>query len=531
MSYHNDTYLHTHNLSYSISNTKIDFKDLNFSLSAQKYGLVGNNGCGKSTLLKLLAKQILPSSGEIFYDFKLVYIPQNIDENLSLAEVFEVRNILEALDKISKGSIAKKDFDLAENNWNIKAELEDEVYNISNVRIDLNNSIKSISGGQLTQVLLAKVRLSKADIILLDEPTNNLDSDARVDFINWLATTNKCVVVISHDRELLSYMDSIIAIDNGRLDFYTGNYQDYKLYKSTVQQAIVRDINHAQKQIKKINNSIQLSKEKLEQKAAKGKNLRKTKSVDKITADVMKGRSDKTSSKNLTQANSLQNKAEKLLMESKSKLYIDDEISMDLPNTSVRPNQSILNITDLDFAYEGDTTKIIKDFNLSIVGAERIAIIGKNGSGKSTLLKLINSRLKPTKGQIKLGVELGYIDQSTAVLDHNLSLLENLTNVNPSLSITDAYSILARYKFRNVIAHRRVGDLSGGEKVRAALAISLNTQRAPQLLILDEPTNHLDVESIELLEQALNCYKGAILVVSHDYHFLKNINIDRKVCV
>ena len=245
----------------------------------------------------------------------------------------------------------------------------------------------------------------------------------------------------------------------------------------------------------------------------------------------MKSRSEKTSSKNLIHAHNLQSKSEKLLLESKSKLYIEDEISIDIPATHIGSNQLVLSIKDLEFSYSNSRNKIIKNFNLSIIGAERIALIGKNGSGKSTLLKLIKGSLKPINGQVKLNVKVGYIDQKVTVLDENLSLIENILKFNSKLDITSAYTILARYKFRNIIAHRKVKDLSGGEKIRAALAIYLNAQATPQVLILDEPTNHLDIESIELLEQALNYYEGAILVVSHDYHFLKNINIDREVCV
>jgi ATPase subunit of ABC transporter with duplicated ATPase domains len=531
LSYNKDIYLHTHNLSYSILNTKIDFRNLNFSLSAHKYGLVGNNGCGKSTLLKLLAKEILADKGEVFCDTSPIYISQNINGNLTFADVFDVSNILGALTKISKGSVEKEDFDLAENNWNIKAELEKNIHRICGIQVDLNNSIKTISGGQLTQILLAKVKLSDADVLLLDEPTNNLDVDAKNSFIDWFKTAEKSVVIASHDRELLDNMDVIIEIDNNKLNFYTGNYHHYKMQKNVEKQAIIDDINHAEKQIKKINRTIQLTKEKLGQKVTRGKGLRKTKSVDKITADIMKSRSEKTSSKNLIHAHNLQSKSEKLLLESKSKLYIEDEISIDIPATHIGSNQLVLSIKDLEFSYSNSRNKIIKNFNLSIIGAERIALIGKNGSGKSTLLKLIKGSLKPINGQVKLNVKVGYIDQKVTVLDENLSLIENILKFNSKLDITSAYTILARYKFRNIIAHRKVKDLSGGEKIRAALAIYLNAQATPQVLILDEPTNHLDIESIELLEQALNYYEGAILVVSHDYHFLKNINIDREVCV
>ncbi len=152
-------------------------------------------------------------------------------------------------------------------------------------------------------------------------------------------------------------MDVIIEIDNNKLNFYTGNYHHYKMQKDVEKQAIFDDINHAEKQIKKINRSIQLTKEKLEQKIAKGKGLRKTKSVDKITADIMKSRSEKPSSKNLTHAHNLQNKSEKLILESKSKLYIEDEISIDIPATHIGSNQLVLSIKDLDFSYSNSRNK------------------------------------------------------------------------------------------------------------------------------------------------------------------------------
>jgi ATPase subunit of ABC transporter with duplicated ATPase domains len=164
-----------------------------------------------------LAKEILADKGEVFCDTSPIYISQNINGNLTFADVFDVSNILGALTKISKGSVEKEDFDLAENNWNIKAELEKNIHRICGIQVDLNNSIKTISGGQLTQILLAKVKLSDADVLLLDEPTNNLDVDAKNSFIDWFKTAEKSVVIASHDRELLDNMDVIIEIDNNKL--------------------------------------------------------------------------------------------------------------------------------------------------------------------------------------------------------------------------------------------------------------------------------------------------------------------------
>jgi ATPase subunit of ABC transporter with duplicated ATPase domains len=166
-----------------------------------------------------------------------------------------------------------------------------------------------------------------------------------------------------------------------------------------------------------------------------------------------------------------------------------------------------------------------------MMGPERVAITGPNGCGKSTLIQLIRGLLIPCSGKIIVGVEnIAYLDQTVSFLNHNHTLIENFLHLNREAKPFDAYSALASFKFRNKDAEKTVGDLSGGERMRAALAISLMASNAPQLIILDEPTNHLDLDTIEAIEEALRLYQGAILAVSHDDRFLENIGI-KNMCL
>ena len=175
-------------------------------------------------------------------------------------------------------------------------------------------------------------------------------------------------------------------------------------------------------------------------------------------------------------------------------------------------------------------TPIIKDFNLTLKGPKRIAICGPNGSGKTTLLKLITKQLNPTSGSIKIGVEgFAYLDQKISILDPQQTILQNFERLNPEVLHGYCRQRLATFLFRNEDALKLVENLSGGEKLRAALACVLMGEKPPQLILLDEPTNNMDLESIASIESALQNYKGALIVVSHDETFLKNICIEEKI--
>ena len=190
----------------------------------------------------------------------------------------------------------------------------------------------------------------------------------------------------------------------------------------------------------------------------------------------------------------------------------------------------VLELEEVSFHYAAGARPILENFSLRVVGPERLAIVGRNGSGKSTLLQLILGELQPTAGHVRVGVgRVSCLDQRADLLDPRRSVLENFRVWNPGLSETVCRLTLARFLFRYDDVHRLSSTLSGGERLRAALACVLTGVNPPQLLLLDEPTNHLDLASLANLEQALRLYTGALVVVSHDRIFLSNIGVDRSV--
>lgn len=383
------------------------------------------------------------------------------------------------------------------------------------------NASDSKSGGEQQMFALMRAFESDADILLLDEPTNNLDTDAKKIFFNRLTTYPNGVVTVSHDRELLQQMDKIIELQNGQIKVYGGNYDFYLEQKQIESNNLYSKYTNTQKNISRLNDTIntaQNTRQHHEQKQQKEIN---TSRRSRLQANALKGKSIETEAKKRA---IIQKKLDEQisLQQTLSTQLRNETIKIPVPNKAFY-SKELIKISDLSFSY--DNKKIFSNFNFTMYGKSRIRLAGKNGSGKSTLLKIICGKIKPQHGCVKTFGKIAYINQDLSVLDKNKSIIENIMSVSDCLK-HDAHAIAANFGFRGNTTQQYVGTLSGGELLKATLASILGCNNQPDLLILDEPTNNLEIKSISILEDALNQYKGAILIVSHDETFIKNINTD-----
>lgn len=520
------------NLSWNLPTGEILLNNLSFALNTEKIGLIGKNGVGKTTLMRLLLNEIQPAHGAIHINCKLAYLPQNFTfaKNATIADILGITAKLRALDNIATGSVDPKDFEIVNEDWNLKERVILQLNKLGLENLELTRKMQTLSGGEVTRIVLANLLLQNPDYLLFDEPTNNLDHESREALYRLIKEFSGGILVISHDRKLLALVDQIMELSSLGLKFYGGNYDFYKEQKELEDTAIEQHLYDAKKDLKKVKMEIQKSQEKLQQREKQGNKLRKEGSQAKLLLDAMKERSEKTQEKLAIKAEKMRENAENKLSAIKSQKNEDKNLQINMLATNVPKNKMLLEIEHLYFSFPHALKPIIADFNLKLFGPKHLAISGKNGSGKTTLLRLIMQELLPTAGSIRIGIaKIAYLDQQAKLLDQNKTILENFKIANPDLTENDCYARLAQFLFRNESARKKVADLSGGEKLRAALACVLMAKNPPQLLLLDEPTNHMDLESITSIENALKKFQGAILVISHDATFLENIEIDESI--
>jgi len=550
------------NLSYFVDDKNL-FSNLSLSLGNEKTGLVGSNGVGKTTLLKLIIGELVPKSGVVNLNCKVGYMPQNfvINENQTIAEIFGIDQKIRALEKINSGLGNQQDFDVVGDDWNAVEKVKDCLQKCNLNNLDLSRQVKTLSGGQVTRLFFARLLSDKSDFLILDEPTNNLDAESRLALCEVIKNFDGGILVVSHDRELLSLMDQIMELSPLGLKTYGGNYADYVEQKRIEQETLGQDLIDAQKDLNKARKTVQLSKERYDKRTKMGNKVRHQGGQPKVFLDFKKGRAEVTKSKLEKQTDKqLEDMKDKLIV-AKSKLEQKELLDFELEATRVHNTKLVLEISDLVFVYYIDQTDpsawsspvvrpernellasgvervrtenkdlIISNFNMTLVGPKRIAISGKNGSGKTTLLKLIMGELTPTSGSIKVGVQYCvYLDQNLSILDPNQTIFENFKRLNPDVKETDCRLRLAAFLFAHDDALKLVCNLSGGERMRAALACVLMGDTPPQLILLDEPTNNMDLESIASIERVFKNYKGALIVISHDATFLQNIGVDEKI--
>ncbi|MEU7653068.1 ribosomal protection-like ABC-F family protein [Micromonospora taraxaci] len=525
-----DAFIVCSNLSFSWPDDTPVFSELSFTVPGGRTGLVAPNGAGKSTLLRLIAGELRPSGGSVTVDGLLGYLPQTLPlaGDLAVAQVLGVAERIAALHAIEAGDASEEHFATIGDDWDIEERTRGELDRLGLGDLSLDRPLHTLSGGQVVSLGLAAQLLRRPDVLLLDEPTNNLDVEARHKLYDVLTDWSGCLLLVSHDRELLDRMDRIAELERGEIRWFGGNFTAYTEAVQAAREVAESNLRNAEQEVKREKREMQQARERADRRASNASKNLKNAGLARIVAGGLKrsaqesaGKAQETHSSRLGQAKARLDEAGRAVRE-------EDRIVVDLPDTTVPAGRTVFTGTGMRARFDDRELFGGDGADLVIRGPERIALTGANGVGKSTLLRLVNGDLEPAGGDVKRADgRIAYLSQRLDLLDLDRTVAENFAAYAPSLPDARRMNLLARFLFRGARVNLPVGVLSGGERLRATLACVLCAEPAPQLLLLDEPTNNLDLVSVGQLESALTAYQGAFVVVSHDERFLAEIGVQR----
>jgi ATP-binding cassette subfamily F protein 3 len=465
----------------------------------QKIALIGANGTGKSSLFQLLLGQLQSDDGQLSIPqhWRIAHMAQEVgtSERNALDYIIDGDRVLrsieaaivtaEAADKHTELAVLHEQLDTIDG-YNAKVRAQLLLQGLGFATTDAELPVNSFSGGWRIRLNLAQALMSPSDLLLLDEPTNHLDLDAELWLESYLQRYQGSLLLISHDRDFIdSVCEGVVHIEHQGLNSYRGNYSGFERQRA----------------------------ERLAQQQANYEKQQQRRS--EIHAFVSRFRAQATKAK---QAQSRLKELQR--MEDIAPAHIDSPFDFSFP----QPRQfsdPLLNLSRGELGY--GTTTISRQVNLSIHPGSRIGLLGANGAGKSTLLKTLAGEINPLAGELTAGENLamGYFSQhQLEALDLKASPILHLQRLSPSVREQEIRNFLGGFNFHGEMALAPIEHFSGGEKARLALAIVV--WQKPNLLLLDEPTNHLDLEMCHALTVALQGFEGAVVVVSHDRHLLRN---------
>lgn len=481
-------------------------------------GLIGANGTGKSTLLRLIAGELLPTTGTVGSAGEAAYLPQTLSLRVdsTVSDLLGVRDQVDALAAIEAGSTDPANFDIVGDDWDVNARAEQLLGEAGLTGITLDRNVGTLSGGESMLVAISGLRLADTPISLLDEPTNNLDRDARSRLYGMVENWPGTLIVVSHDTALLELMDTTAELRDGELVTFGGPLSAYREHVEQLQRAAQRDLRAAEQVLKTEKRQRVEAETKIARSARSGK--MKAENLPKILVGKRKNNAEASAGRTRTEADAKIRDARRAVDDAADLIREDRHIRIDLPDPDVPNGRRLAEI------HCGDDTVVVQ-------GPERVALTGPNGGGKTTLL---NTLWEPTPADdrpyaVAQTERIGYLAQRLDGLDDAASVLENIRSAVPAADPHDIRAKLAQFLLRGAAVDKRVGDLSGGERFRVALAKLLLASPPVQFLVLDEPTNNLDLASVDQLVEALADYRGGLLVVSHDEEFLARLGVTREL--
>lgn len=460
--------IHVKNISLSFPH-KTCFDDFSVHIPyGSRIAIIGRNGSGKSTLLNILSGTHEPTNGEIVVpdDVRMGYVPQVIDD------------------------------------------------------------FESLSGGQRLNKALTQALSQDPNVLLLDEPTNHLDLANRKSLLRMLHSYSGTLIIVSHDIELLrNCIDTLWHIDNGRVHVFTGNYDDYHRELHLKRAALEQDLSRLDRQKKDMHQVLMKEQARASKSRAKGEKHIDQRKWPTVVSGAKARRAEETSGRKQSEISLKKQELTERLSDLRLPEIIKPKFSL---SSSEMGNRTLVSIIEGTVGYGDDP--IFRDINLSVATGDRVAIMGDNGSGKSTLIRGILGDpyvIKTGQWHVPSLKDIGYLDQHYGTLSPNKTVLETIQDLVPDWTHADIRRHLNDFLFRkNEEVDALVSTLSGGEKARLNLAqIAAKT---PKLLILDEITNNLDLETREHMIQVLKGYPGALIIISHDEDFLKEIGVENR---